>query len=129
MNDNKDYRWLAGFLDGEGCFLVVHKSAGYWSANLRLQVGQKRRAVLDDLAAQFGGRVYDHHPGGMWHVTGENLYHLLEGVIPFLRVKQKEAEIMYMLMSLKNRKKPQPLHVRSATKRWIKVAKALKHVA
>lgn len=100
-----DVRWAAGFLDGEGAFLIL-VSQDKWSklyprTVVRLIVYQKVRKPLDDLRALFGGRIIAKAPrprlgintraGFEWILEGQGAVEACREVLPFLRVKNIPA--------------------------------------
>ena len=107
-----DPHWVAGFVDGEGCFSVsVHRSPSVrrtaWQLQASFQVYQHEasRAVLEDIAVFFGcGRIRPKGPkSSVLTYSVWNLGELEEHVLPVferytLRVKgedfRKFAEIV-----------------------------------
>ncbi len=79
--------WAAGFLDGEGCFSLLDAPS--------LSVTQKYRGPLDELARMFGGRVRPlKGRGWQWAIHSETLRAALPVLIPYLRLKRRQAEIL-----------------------------------
>ena len=62
--------WLAGFIDGEGCFLIARRTRRegaypYFSPAMRLAIRADDRPALELIQATTGiGRLYDHAGGG-----------------------------------------------------------------
>ena len=57
--------WLAGFVDGEGCFLI-QKNHGIYSPRFTLALREDDRAILDEIAQRVGfGRVGHYHAPSM----------------------------------------------------------------
>lgn len=56
--------YIAGFFDGEGCMMIVpvKQPKDRITANPRLGLCQKRRAILDMIQAKFGGFVSKRNP-------------------------------------------------------------------
>lgn len=90
--------YLAGMIDGEGCIHIHRPSNSHRPrARVRLQVSQKKREVLDVLAARAGvGKVYRIVPKGkgrtpthVWVVNRQrDVWPLLDLVEPYLIVKR-----------------------------------------
>ena len=88
-----DPRWVAGFVDGEGCFSVsVHRNAnarstGGWQLHPVFHVyqHQRYRAVLEALASVFGcGRLRPKGPNSsVWTFAVDGLVDQEEHVVPF----------------------------------------------
>jgi hypothetical protein len=65
MLDDAFGHWLAGFIDGEGCFTIMHPRAAepqlYTRFQLRLRADD--RAVLDGIRERVGvGTIYEYEP-------------------------------------------------------------------
>ena len=103
-----DPRWVAGFVDGEGCFCVsIHRNVTFakrsfgWQLHPVFQVSQHRdhRAVLEAFVTVFGaGRVRSKGPNSSVEIFAiDSLRDLWEFVIPFferhpLHVKQHDFQ-------------------------------------
>src|SRR6201993_3347224 len=93
-----DPRWVAGFVDGEGCFSVsVHRnpnavSTGGWQLHPVFHVYQheRYRAVLESLTVVFGcGRVRPKGPNSsVWTFAVDALRDLEANVIPFFETNR-----------------------------------------
>jgi hypothetical protein len=95
-------------MDGEGCFRVINQARNgkfYGHATIMLsQSGENGLALLTEIQEQYGGRVYQHLKVGQHKATkpAYKLYWnkadaiiLLEKLIPYLRLKQQDAQIVY----------------------------------
>jgi hypothetical protein len=55
MVDTEFGHWLAGFIDGEGCFRVHReKGGGYYACHFTLKLRDDDRAILEDIVARTG---------------------------------------------------------------------------
>lgn len=76
-----DDAWLAGFADGEGCFVINKQSEGGFNPVFSLLLRADDAAILRELQGEFGGRlhIHDHpdssrpgsRPGCVWRVTAK----------------------------------------------------------
>jgi hypothetical protein len=85
--DRAELFWVAGFIEGEGCF------SGYRGAG-RIIVSQKNREPLDRLQKSFGGNMYWNPNGKIWQwaVYGPVSVGLMMTIYPVLsRRRQQQA--------------------------------------
>lgn len=88
--------YLAGFLDGEGCF----------TKDGRIHVSSTDHVLLRALAARFGGKVYYKKGPAhcaeayQWNVPRATCRGLIRSVIPFLRTKREVASAVWALAML-----------------------------
>src|SRR5271166_5719756 len=55
--------WLAGFIDGEGCFIASTNNNGSPSLNMTVALRADDRAILYECQERTGlGKVYERHP-------------------------------------------------------------------
>ena len=83
--------YLAGIIDGEGS---ITRSSG----NVRVQVTNTQRVLLELFQDKFGGSIYSyagHNNGGKviysWQVSGRSCRGVLEATIPYLLLKRDKA--------------------------------------
>lgn len=96
-----DYeRWLAylaGYLDGEGCFR--------WHSGPQIEIENTFPHTLIEVRKTFGGGVRkvrrtqasNHRTAWKWYVRGDNAVDTLEMVMPFLIEKKRQAELLLMI--------------------------------
>ncbi len=99
-----DLAWAAGFLDGDGCFtLNKHSSRGTHPTSRSLHVGavQVGTAPLEVLEQMLGGKVtrLGITKGGneihQWRLSSaDNVKRVVPMLLPYLRFKRREAEIV-----------------------------------
>ena len=103
-----DIAYLAGIIDGEGCIYIGNFSnnpkTGEPYYQTAMQVTSTDQPLIDWLVATFGGlfskRTAKQHPVNsrkqayMWTATGDRLTHLCELILPFLKIKNRQCEIM-----------------------------------
>lgn len=82
--------YLAGFVDGEGCFFIEKRSGG-----AKLSIAQKDYSLLEMIQSQWGGTFY-HHPKGTSYLTfaGSFAKPIIESILPHLILKRDQASFM-----------------------------------
>lgn len=120
MGDKQALRaWAAGFIDGEGCIIVVkHKphngvSPSYY---VRLKVSNTRLEPLLRLKSLFGGYIIEYkytspvkHWKNLfnWVIQGRSALFCLEQILPYLTIKARQAKLGLELEYLKAAKRHQ----------------------
>jgi len=106
MPTETDYYYLAGILDGEGCFCISKRGKKLKSDNSQpyrcvMTVIITDKILTDWLEKTFGGTVYEYLPENInhskrydWSIRGKNLEKLLKILIPKLKIKQKQAKLV-----------------------------------
>jgi intein/homing endonuclease len=100
--DQREWAYLAGFFDAEGCVSGTKPSKGKFTYNVGLITPQKDRRPLDWLEMRFGGHVSSRgiddfawlvllHPEKIW---------VLNGMVSFLRIKEVEATVALQLLKM-----------------------------
>lgn len=97
--------YLAGFLDGEGCFIILFDSNGVFSA--RINAGQANPLPLELLKETFGGiilqnkRSYSSKFSNVllyqWTIYGAVMYKALLELRPYLLLKGEQADCLIQL--------------------------------
>lgn len=90
-----DYAWVAGFLDGEGCFTVGVSREGR-KHDPKIQVSQKSLIPILRLIEIIGGRYcVDNRGFYVYALSGATqIRQVLPEIIPYLTLKKKEAELL-----------------------------------
>ena len=91
-----DYRWLAGFFDGEGCIYLqsmkrVNRQLPRYSLSVFLT--QNDKAILDEVQKEFGGKVYKRTPGADatdWRVVSRNALGFFYKQFNHIRLSKKD---------------------------------------
>ena len=103
--NNEFYAYLAGFLDGEGCFqLAKHKNPrvrrGFgWMP--QLSIGQTNKPYMLWLHKKIGyGCFVDRNPNYHLIFTSGHLRKLLPHILPYLKRKKEEAELLTIALRL-----------------------------
>lgn len=105
MTEN-ELSYLAGFFDADGTVYVA-KKPGKRSANyrLRIEVGNTNLAILENYKQAFKGNIYlfikrspykdgyNRRPFYRWSLQAHNAMNCLEQLLPFLRVKKRQAQV------------------------------------
>lgn len=99
VTKNIDLRWLAGFVDGEGCIHAHHHSR--WAVP-RISIGNTNKAIIDTIRSTFPGSNYERRYGSkstyktlhtvLW--SGEKAIAMAKRLLPYLRVKHLQAAIL-----------------------------------
>jgi hypothetical protein len=94
--------YVAGLIDGEGCFQISTTLQPFMTIEMK-----GAAALFAELAATFGGSIYDQSRGGIrprmaaWRIQGDDLVGFLPEVMPYLRVKQSQAARCHLLAEAK----------------------------
>lgn len=108
-----DLAYLAGFIDGEGCFFIGHHiNTSYCTGNRYpnyhtiLKISNNCQEVLEWILSTFGGRITKFNKNRMIdrnhftyevYMTGNLLTDVTEMLIPYLKIKKKHAEVMFQM--------------------------------
>lgn len=98
MAREEDVIWAAGFFDGEGCVRITRQEkygkTYHW---MDVSVFQAEQTSIELLMELFGGSISDHHSkrdiGWWWRAHGPTADAALREMLPYLRVKRRQAEI------------------------------------
>ena len=101
VNINERIAWAAGFIDGDG-FVSIEKSGkqsknGYFRFTSRVEATQGIIEPLLELIDLFGGSIhtvrnqFGEYFG--WRLRGESVGPVLIALLPYLKVKKRQAEI------------------------------------
>ena len=79
--------WIAGFLEGEGCFCPMSGT----DKRARISANQKQREPLEKLLRWLGGRIYTSHTREMhiWMLRGEAAKILLPKLRPLMSPRRQ----------------------------------------
>lgn len=98
--------YLAGIIDGEGCFYVGKVKQGKYGSGYQfhttIKVDNTHRPLIDFLNQTFGGkREYsywkknpNHKPVYAWYSAGMMLDYICPLILPYLIVKKQQCELM-----------------------------------
>jgi hypothetical protein len=94
--------YIAGFLDGEGCF---HTPVRGRRMDCVLSCANTHKPTLDWIQKVLGGKVYRHgdnrvqakKPQYVWIVRGQLAIEICRTIAPFLKQKAKQALLMLSL--------------------------------
>ena len=85
--------WLAGYIDGEGCFTLPPGNR-----QPSIKISSANYDLLSAIHEQFGGSFYNHgsatntrRKSWAWTLRGSDAVNLTVKLIPFLREKQNQA--------------------------------------
>lgn len=104
--------YVAGIIDGEGTVSLTfpRRSKGdITSITTIVRVGSTDLDLVNKLYTQFGGKIYSkytrnpkHKQAQEWVLTGLVALDFLKVIYPFLRLKKRNAEILFELQSIKD---------------------------
>jgi len=95
--------YIAGFIDGEGCFQIVRQrnAKRYKYLECNLTIANTNKEIIYWLKDSFGGyvgtRKFENNSRDAYYWSlrlTKNIKPFLEKIIPYLKVKKKHAEIM-----------------------------------
>lgn len=98
--------YYAGYVDGEGCItLSKNKGSNKWHTTpifyyLEVMVANTHPETLFDLKRDFGGSIYGDRRRSpnktvyRWRIICSKALIFLETILPYLRQKRKQAELM-----------------------------------
>ena len=98
------YQYLAGFLDGEGCFTINFSKSkkriqGQYS--IFVQVALTDFNLLNEIKNQYGGSIYKmkrrspkHNNCWLWKVCSREAVKLVKNVYPYLILKKSQAKLI-----------------------------------
>ena len=102
-----DPQWIAGFVDGEGCFSIsiiknVTTKMGYQVfPEFVITQGAKSLSVLEDVKTSFGcGSIYenrrhDNHKESLYRYCVRSIDDILDKIIPFFQTYQLQTAKQY----------------------------------
>lgn len=100
-----DKAYLAGIIDGEGC-ITVWKSGRYDNRVVTVAVAMNDKQAVDLLYEAFGGCLFHikkqnpkWNDSWRWAVKSRRAKVVLEALLPYLRVKTRQAEAALELIS------------------------------
>ena len=116
MITETDLAYLAGFIDGEGCFFIgmfwCKTKSGNKNLNYHtyIKITNTDHAVMEWIKDTFNGTNYGQwrstdrarkHEKKISHIqfTGKTLDEILPKLLPYLKVKKRQAEIMIKMRS------------------------------
>ena len=100
--DNISLQYLAGFTDGEGCIQIMrrHKERRE-DYGLRITITNTNLTILQYYLENFGGKIHENKKqlernwalSYEWYLDGANAAQAIKCLLPFLIIKQKQAQI------------------------------------
>ena len=99
------YAYLAGIVDGEGCISALEDKRFSGQCFVHLSITQKDGRLIDWLYGTFGGNIFENTTSGFsagsscyrWDLYSEKATKLLKKLLPFLRMKKRQAELAIRL--------------------------------
>jgi hypothetical protein len=93
----QDQAYIAGIIDGEGCFQLSKSANGYRPS---LQISNTRYTLIEYLKKHLKGSISKthrnpkHRPIWRLHVNPNDLRNIIEEVAPFLVIKKQQAVLI-----------------------------------
>lgn len=115
MIKNTDFAYIAGYIDGDGCFYVgktTNKKTGRIRYQSMLVIASTNKFILHQFSSQFGGsvRLSDNrlkYPGQkpqyQFTIKGEKALSLIQSIQPYLVEKIKESENFCFFITQENK--------------------------
>ncbi len=101
-----DKRYLAGFIDGEGCFNIAKDRKTFFP---RLLIGNTNLEVLQIIKASYGGdiqliqsKMKNSKQSGMYRAAGKALKAILADVYEYLIIKKPHAILVLEMLKHKD---------------------------
>ena len=132
--EESDWWYLAGYLDGEGCFTVSNPR----SALAVVTCTNTHKPTIEWLRDTFGGSIAaprvpkkaNHRPTYTWNITGQEAIELISKLAPYLKEKARQALLIMKIQDTKNQplvgRKVDPIFLEER-KRLIQMLKDMKH--
>ncbi len=106
--------YLAGLFDGEGCLLIARTSPGKpWSSRQfrfqsRVSLNIRERHICEAFKKAFGGSVRKNSRNNEkwattynWQGNSKTVIAMSEALLPFLRLKNRQAKLLLQFQKLK----------------------------
>ena len=110
MSTLEDKIYTAGIIDGEGCISIGCKKGKEYALNV--QVVNTNYDLMEYLKKIWGGGIAKHttdmekwKDSYMWTLSLTNLSRFLKEIIPYLKLRKKQAEIGIKFRTYKNMRK------------------------
>ena len=105
---NTDAAYVAGLIDGEGC-IHIEKSRDTYRVRVTLGMSAPALPLLEEMKGRWGGVLYQMRPetsrwatAWSWYVWGDKAVALIEYVLPYLRLKRRQAEVGLAVESVRD---------------------------
>lgn len=118
-------QWLAGFIDGEGCFNVTRTRTNIFP---RLLIVNTNIDILYSIKEKYGGDISSSRNGkdnwktfNCYRASWKSFRKILQEVLPYLTIKKEVALICIKILETKDRVKREELRqiVKSMNKKGI----------
>lgn len=129
----EDLIYLAGYLDGEGCFWIYKSKIGISCANTH-------RPTIEWLQRTFGGSIraetrqkkINHRRIYSWQIVSKDAAAVCAAVVPYLKEKAPQAALLLamrnLMQSRANWRKRVPPELKEERERLTNILKGMKHV-
>lgn len=127
----EDLVYLAGFLDGEGCFWINKRDT------VGISCTNTYKPVIDWLHSTYGGTVHidkpkksNHRVTYTWQLVSNPAVELIRHFSPYLKEKQKQALLILSFKSLLGKRGSRPSkECKEERFRLKEIFKGMKHVS
>ena len=98
----EEWAYLAGVMDADGCIRIRGEKRKRAPSSLAVIVTNGDASLVIWLRDRFGGKPYSRGTQRCWNIwwTAKKAVYILEGIYPFLIVKQKQAELALAFQDL-----------------------------
>ena len=111
MTNKEQLIYLAGLADGEGCLTGSFSKDRF---RARFAIDNTHNLVLQWVKLLFGGNIYKYPARGygrkqtyVWILVTNRATKLVECLLPFLKIKKKEAEVFVQFKGASKEKRSQ----------------------
>jgi hypothetical protein len=100
--------YISGLIDGEGSIFMEKNEKRY---NIIINCSNTNKKIIYWLYSIFGGHVYtrkskgNHKESYIWRIRKEASTNFLNQISPYLRVKKKQANLVYEFLTSDNKNK------------------------
>lgn len=105
----KDYRYLAGIIDGEGCINISNSKNEIF--HLRIMVKNTSKDLIFWLKEKFDGGIYfdkrrneKWRDTWVWYIDSGKTANILKKVLPYLIIKKQQAKLAIKFQNTKKYK-------------------------
>jgi len=130
MTNKEELYYLAGYFDGEGSIGLYKNDKGKWLATCVL--GQAKKDAISIFHKRFGGyfkyQALNKQPHFRWSINSrKEILAFLEEILPCLKEKKEQAEVMLEYCRLDTGKQGKPISLATIEFRT-KIASRLKEL-
>jgi len=112
MIKETDLSYIAGFIDADGAIMLQksHRIALGWNPSYTpiVQAYSSKKEPIEYIQSIFGGNIRRGKRNGKqyeynWQIAGSKIKWILKSLLPYLKIKKKQAKILINLISWKEK--------------------------